>query len=397
MVDDGRTERDDKNIMNRFIPYGRHLIDKDDIEAVVKVLKSDWITQGPTIEKFEKALSEYCGSRYCVLFNSGTSALHAAYFASGLKKGDEFITSPISFVATANAGLYLGAKPVFVDIEKDTGNIDASKIDKKITRKTRLIVPVHYSGHPVDMEKIYRIAKKYKIHLVEDSCHALGARYKKEKIGSCTFSDMAVFSFHPVKHIATGEGGAVVTNNKQYYQKLLLFRTHGITKNGFINKPEGGWYYEMHLLGFNYRITDIQAALGISQLRKAKKFIERRREIAKTYNKAFMDNPFFDIPPERDYALNSYHLYPIRLKTGYKNKKKEIFAKLKEKGLGVQVHYIPIYLQPYYKSLGYKKGLCPKAEDFYHREISIPIYPAMTDKDINHVIKTIFNIFKTIM
>jgi UDP-4-amino-4,6-dideoxy-L-N-acetyl-beta-L-altrosamine transaminase len=389
VVDDRRAERDNKNIVSKFIPYGRHLIDKDDIGAVVKVLKSDWITQGPAIEKFEKALSEYCGSRYCVLFNSGTSALHAAYFASGLKKGDMFITSPISFVATANAGIYLGAKPVFADIEKDTGNIDVSEIEENISRRTRLIVPVHYAGHPADMDKIRHIAKKHKIHVIEDACHAIGSRYKNGKTGSCRYSDMTVFSFHPVKHITTGEGGAVLTNNKEYLRKLLLFRTHGITKKGLVHKSEGAWYYEMHLLGFNYRITDFQAALGISQLKKLDRFTERRREIGETYKKAFQDNPFFNNPTERDYVRSSYHLYPIRLKKDYKNRRKEMFTKLREKKLGVQVHYIPIYLQPYYKTLGYKKGLCPAAEEFYQSEISIPIYPAMTDTMVKYVIKTI--------
>jgi UDP-4-amino-4,6-dideoxy-L-N-acetyl-beta-L-altrosamine transaminase len=389
VVDDGRAERDDKNIMSKFIPYGRHLIDNDDIGAVVKVLKSDWITQGPAIEKFEKALSEYCGSRYCVLFNSGTSALHAAYFASDLKKGDMFITSPISFVATANAGIYLGAKPVFVDIEKDTGNIDVSGIEEKISRRTRLIVPVHYAGHPADMEKIRHIAKKHKIHVIEDACHAIGSRYKNGKTGSCMYSDMTVFSFHPVKQITTGEGGAVLTNNKEYLHKLLLFRTHGITKNRLVHRSEGTWYYEMHLLGFNYRMTDFQAALGVSQLKKLDRFTERRQEIGETYKKAFHDNPFFDIPAERDYVRSSYHLYPIRLKKDYKNRRKEIFTKLREKKLGVQVHYIPIYLQPYYKTLGYKKGLCLAAEEFYQSEISIPIYPAMTDTMVKSVIRTI--------
>lgn len=390
-----------------LIPYSRQFIDKEDIKEVVKVLKSDFITQGPKIPEFEQSLADYCGCNYAVVFNSGTSALHGAYSALGLKKGDEFITSPVTFTATSNAGLYLGAKPVFVDVEKDTGNIDTSKIQAKITKKTKLLVPVHYAGHPVNLKIISQIAKKYNLFVVEDACHALGAKYKKRraqskeqksedwiKIGSCKYSDMTALSFHPVKHITTGEGGAVLTNNKEFYNKLLMFRSHGITKDRLINKSDGDWYYEMQFLGYNYRMTDIQAALGISQIRKLDSFIERRREIAEIYNKAFKNNSWFDIPVEKDYAFSSYHLYPIRLKYAYKDKKREIFYKLRKRGLGVQTHYIPVYRHPYYKELGYKKGLCPLAEDFYQREISIPVYPVMSNGNINYVIQSLSNNIK---
>ncbi|RMA93271.1 UDP-4-amino-4,6-dideoxy-N-acetyl-beta-L-altrosamine transaminase [Hydrogenothermus marinus] len=379
--------------MENFIPYGKQFIDEDDIKAVVEVLKSDFITQGPKIKEFEEALASYVGAKYAVVFNSGTSALHGAYFALDLKKDDEFITTPMTFVATSNAGLYLGAKPVFVDIEKDTGNIDISKIEEKITDKTKLLSVVHYSGHPVDMEKVKELADKYNLKIVEDACHALGAKYKNERIGNCKYSDVTIFSFHPVKHITTGEGGAVLTNNKEIYEKLLIFRNHGITKDRFINNPDGDWYYEMQYLGYNYRMTDIQASLGISQLKKLNRFIEKRRNIAKIYNKAFKDNPYFDLPVEKDYAYHSYHLYPIKLKDKYKEKKAEIFRSLRKEGVGVQVHYIPVYLQPYYQNLGYKKGLCPIAEDFYKREISLPIFPAMTEKDIEYVIEKVFKVF----
>lgn len=374
--------------MNKFIPYGRQFIDDNDIKAVVEVLKSDFITQGRKVPEFEEKLASYCGAKYTVVFNSGTSALHGAYFALGLSKGDEFITTPITFIATANAGLYLGAKPVFIDIEPDTGNIDVNKIEEKITEKTKLISLVHYAGHPVDLEKVKQIADKHGLKVVEDACHALGAKYKGEKIGSCKYSDATIFSFHPVKHITTGEGGAVLTNDKEVYEKLLMFRNHGITKdkNKFLNKPHGDWYYEMQFLGYNYRMTDIQAALGISQLKKLDKFVEKRREIAKIYNKAFKDNLYFDIPVEKEYAFHTYHLYPIRLKD--KSKKKELFDKLRQNGIGVQVHYIPIYLQPYYQKLGYKKEICPIAEDFYEREISLPIYPKMDNSEIELVINT---------
>lgn len=380
--------------MSRFIHYGRQWIDQEDINRVIEVLKSEWITQGPSVGKFETVLAQYCEAKYAVVFNSGTSALHAAYFTLGLKKDDEFITSPNSFVATANAGLYLDAKPVFIDIEEDTGNIDASKIEARISDKTKLIVPVHYAGHSADMEKIFDLAQKYKINIIEDACHALGAKYKNEKIGSGKFSAMTVFSFHPVKHITTGEGGAVVTNNPDYYERLRMFGSHGITKKNFINEPDGPWYYEMHFLGYNYRMTDIQCALGISQLKKLEDFVERRRKIANAYKEAFEGNPFFDIMVEKKYAYNSYHLYTIRIKERYKTKKKEIFEKLRAKGIGVQVHYIPIYLQPYYKNLKYEKGLCPHAEDFYQREISIPIYPSMSDEDVLFVIERIKEVFE---
>lgn len=385
--------------MNKMIPYGRQFIDEEDIKAVIEVLKSDFITQGPLIESFEKKLAEYCGAKYAVVFNSGTSALHGAYFALGLSKGDEFLTSPLTFVATVNAGLYLGARPIFLDIEPDTGNIDVNKIEKYITKKTKLISVVHYAGHPVNMEKVKQIADKYGLKVVEDACHALGAKYKSSKIGSCQYSDATVFSFHPVKHITTGEGGAVLTNREDIYEKLLMFRNHGITKDKekFLESEEGDWYYEMHFLGYNYRLTDIQSALGISQLKKLDSFIEKRRRIVEIYNKFFEGNPYFDIPVEKDYAYHSYHLYPIRLKDSYKNKRKEIFQLLRKKKLGVQVHYIPVYLHPYYQKLGYRKGECPIAEDFYKREISLPIYPSMTEEEIDYVIKTTLDVFKEVI
>ncbi len=382
--------------MIKYIPYGKQYIDQDDIKAVEEVLKADFITQGPKVPEFEKKLAEYCDAKYAVVFNSGTSALHAAYFAVGLKEDDEFITTPITFVATANAGLFLRAKPIFIDVEANTGNIDASKIEGKISSQTKLIVPVHYAGHPCDMEKIKEIADRYGLSIVEDACHALGAKYKGSKIGSCKYSDATVFSFHPVKHITTGEGGAVLTNRDDIYEKLLMFRNHGVTKEEekFVKMKEGDWYYEMQFLGFNYRMTDIQAALGISQLKKLDKFVERRRKIVEIYNKAFDCNPYFDIPVEKNYAYHSYHLYPIRLKNNYKDKKKEIFQLLRRKELGVQVHYIPVYMHPYYQQLGYREGESPVAEEFYKREISLPLYPAMTEENVNFVIETVFNMFK---
>ncbi len=304
----------------------------------------------------------------------------------------------MTFLATSNAALYLGANVAFVDIEKDTGNIDSGLIERAITDKTRLVVPVHFAGHPAELEQISETARRNKLLLIEDACHALGAKYKNTTIGDCTYSDMAVLSFHPVKSITTGEGGAVLTNNEDWHKKLIAFRQHGIVKEqgAFYNKGGhlGQWYYEMQYLGFNYKLTDIQSALGTSQLRKLDSFIRRRRDIVEIYAAAFKDNPFFELPIEKKHVSSSWHLYPIRLKDKYKQNKIKIFAELRERGLGVQVHYIPVHLQPYYQQLGYRKGLCPNAEDFYEREISIPLYPAMSDEDVDYVIKKTFEVFR---
>jgi len=373
----------------KFIPYAHQDISKEDIKEVVKVLKSDFITQGPKIEEFEKKLADFTGAKYAVAFNSGTAALHAAYFAYGLKGKDEFITSPMTFAATSNAGLYLGAKPVFCDIQPETGNIDPNLIKKCITKKTRFVAPIHYGGNPVDLEAISKIAKKHNLGIIEDACHALGARYKNSKIGDCEYSDMAAFSFHPVKHITTGEGGAVTTNNKNYYEKLLIFRTHGIAKEKLLNTSPGEWYCEMQYLGYNYRITDFQAALGLSQIKRLPEFIKKRREIAKIYNKEFKDNQYFESQVQTKDAKSAYHLYPILLKDVLIKKKSQIFSTLRANGLGIQVHYIPVYFHPYYRQLGYEIGLCPEAERFYKREISIPMFPTLKDREIRYVINTL--------
>lgn len=380
--------------MNKFIPYGHQSIDKKDISSVLKTLRSDFLTQGPKIKEFEDALSRYTGAKYAVAVSSGTAALHIACLAIDLKEGNEVITSPITFTASANCILYCQGKAIFVDVEKDTANIDSQEIRRKINQKTKAIISVHFSGHPCDLEAIYRIAKKYNLMIIEDAAHALGAKYKGLKIGSCKYSDMAIFSFHPIKSITTGEGGAVLTNNKTLYKRLLTLRNHGIVK-GNLSKDYGPWYYEMQELGFNYRITDLQAALGISQLAKLNNFIQKRREIAQIYNRAFRNNPYFDIPEEKEYAYSSYHLYPIRLKGKFNNKRKKIFLRMRKNGLGVQVHYLPVYLHPFYKRLGYKSGLCPQAEDYYAREISIPIFPALKKKQIKFVIASVVKAFKS--
>jgi len=371
--------------LNRFISYSHQCIEEDDINAVVEVLKSDFLTQGPKLKEFEESLASYCGTQFAVGFSSGTAALHGAYFAAGLGSGDEIITSPMTFLATANTALFLGATPVFTDIEPDSGNIAPGLIEQAIINKTKAIVPVHFAGQPAELKDISKTAGRHKLIVIEDACHALGARY---------------MGFHPVKSITTGEGGAVLTNNEDMYKKLVMFRHHGVTKQPELlqnmSNAGKGWYYEMQCLGNNYRLTDIHSALGISQLKKLDRFIEKRRKIVETYGQALNGNSFFDLPAENDHVKSAWHLYPIRLKDKYKSKKADIFAKLRQHRLGVQVHYIPVYLQPYYKQLGYRGGLCPNAEDFYEREISIPLYAAMSREDIDYVIETILSVFQRI-
>ena len=377
-------------IISKFLPYGKQTIDDEDIGEVVKTLKSPLITQGPKIEEFEKAIAKYCGAKYAVAFNSGTSALHGAYFALGIGKGDEVITSPNTFVATSNAALYLGADVNFSDVEIETGNLDVSKIN--IGDKTKLISPVHYSGQPVDLKEFSEVAEDNDLKLFEDGAHALGATYGNKKIGSLKYSEMTMFSFHPVKHITTGEGGIIVTNDDEYYERLQLFRSHGITKNNLVNESHGDWYYEMQELGFNYRITDIQCALVISQLKKLDSFVKSRRKIAKIYDEIFSENPYFDVTIEKENRESAYHLYPILLKDKFAKYKKEIFSRLRQEGLGVQIHYIPVYKQPYYQKLGFDSELCPVCEEFYKREMSIPMYPTLNDEDIEFVKDKLFKV-----
>jgi UDP-4-amino-4,6-dideoxy-N-acetyl-beta-L-altrosamine transaminase len=382
----------------QIIPYGKQCIDKSDIAEVIKVLKSDWITQGAKVAEFEKAISSYCGSKYAVVVSSGTAALHLACLAIGLGKGDEAITTPITFLATPTSILYTGARPVFADIDYETANISSIEISNKITSKTKAILPVHFAGFPCNMREIYKITKKNGLKIIEDACHALGAMYKHNgkwiKVGSCRHSDMTVFSFHPVKHITTGEGGAITTNNRKLYEKLRSLRTHGVYKDKKMSKEKGSWYYEMRSLGFNYRITDFQCALGISQLKKLDKFIKRRKKIAHIYNNIFKNNKYFDLPIEQDNVKSSWHLYAIKLKDEYKEGKVSILNKLKAKGISVQVHYIPVYLQPYYQKLGYKKVVCACAEDFYQRTVSIPLFPSMSNEDVKYTGEQVIKVFE---
>lgn len=370
-----------------MIPYSRQYIDSGDIRAVTKVLKSDWLTQGPNVSAFEKALAKYCGARFAVVVPNGTAALHLAYQAAGLKKGDEIITTANTFVATSNMALVCGAKPVFCDIRPDTYNIDESKIEKLISKKTKVIAPVHFAGHPCEMDKISRIAKKHQLIVIEDACHALGAKYKNKKIGS--ISDLTVFSFHPVKPITTGEGGAILTNNEEFYKKLLRLRMHGIAKDPQKQKSIGGWHYDMKDLSFNYRITDIQCALGVSQLSKLNRFQKKRERIAREYFKKLKGIKNIVVPANLRHIQHSWHLFAIRVKN---RNRKEVFEYLKENGIGVQVHYIPVYQHSYYQKIGYKNILLKNTENYYNTCISLPIYPALTKKQLNYVVSKLISV-----
>ncbi|WP_018781146.1 UDP-4-amino-4,6-dideoxy-N-acetyl-beta-L-altrosamine transaminase [Bacillus pseudomycoides] len=386
-----------KPVRNHYLPYGKQSIDEDDIQVVINVLKSDFITTGPTIKQFENQVAAYVGAKYAVAFSSGTAALHGACFAAGISNDDEVITTSMTFAASSNCVLYQGGVPVFTDIKSDTYNIDPNLIKDKITNKTKAIIPVHFTGQPVELEKISKIAQEYNLTVIEDAAHALGATYKKKKIGS--ISDMTMFSFHPVKHITTGEGGIITTNNEYYYQKLLQFRTHGITRNpNNLTENHGPWYYEMQFLGYNYRMTDIQAALGLSQLQKLDSFIAKRKQYVSMYNMALKDLPEVILPKQLDHVDSSWHLYIIQLNLPMlKVDRKEIFQALQQENIGVNVHYIPIHLQPYYQKLGYQKGICPNAEKLYESIITLPLFSEMSEQDANDVIqavKKVINFYK---
>jgi perosamine synthetase len=371
-----------------MIPYSTQDVNDSDRKAVDKVLRSRFLTQGPAIDNFENSVAKSSNAKYAVAFTSGTAALHAAYFAAGIGKGDEVIIPALTFAATANAALYLEARPVFADIDLTTGLVNPKDVEKKITKKTKAIVAVDYSGRPAPYKALRTLAKKHNLVLIDDGAHSLGATYEKKPIG--TQADMTMFSFHPVKSITTGEGGVIVTNNEKYAKSMRQFRSHGITRDkaDLVRVDEGPWYQEMQSLGYNYRMTDMQAALGVNQLKRLGSFVKKRQALARRYEKILAKVPGLIVPPaERANETSAWHLYPVRIADVIN--RRAIFESLRELGIGVQVHYLPVYRHPYYESLGYKKGLCPNAELFYAGEISIPLFPGLSKSDQDFVVTSL--------
>ncbi|MCH2158974.1 MAG: UDP-4-amino-4,6-dideoxy-N-acetyl-beta-L-altrosamine transaminase [Oleiphilaceae bacterium] len=380
-----------------FIPYGKQEISQVDIDSVIDVLKSDFLTQGPQVPTFENSLISACGAKYAFAVNSATSALHISCLALDLGPGDYLWTSPITFVATANCGLYCGASIDFVDIDPDTYNMCPAKLESKLKQAKaegtlpKVVVVVHLCGQPCDMEKIYQLSKQYGFKIIEDASHAIGARYQNSITGDCKYSDITIFSFHPVKIVTTAEGGAALTNNDVLAKKLELLRSHGITRDESLMTEDshGGWYYQQIALGYNYRMTEMQAALGVSQMTRLTDFVERRNQLAIRYDNELKHLPI-ELPKRLDSIFSSFHLYIIRLKLNeIKLSHKEVFSKLRRAGLGVNLHYIPVHLQPYYQKLGFKVGDFPEAEKYYGEAISIPIFHAMTDEQQSTSIETI--------
>lgn len=370
-----------------MIPYGRQTVDEDDIQAVIEVLRSDYLTTGPKIAEFEKLVADYVGVKYAVAVSNGTAALHAACYAAGIGAGDEVITTPLTFAASANCILYCGGTPVFADVDARTYNIDPEDIRRKITNKTKAIIAVHLAGQPCDMDSILEIAEEHHLTVIEDGAHALGSVYKGKKVG--TLSDMATFSFHPVKPITTGEGGMIVTDDENLYKRLALFRSHGITRDeNMMTHHEGAWFYEQLELGYNYRMTDIQCALGCSQMKKLDSFLKRRRELVMRYDTAFAYCCDIITPYQMPQTDSGWHLYIIQVPNC---DRKKVILDLKAMGIGVNVHYIPVYYHPYYQKHGYAHIHCPVAEEVYKHIISIPLYPGLTEEQQDEVIsKVIF-------
>jgi perosamine synthetase len=376
-------------IRESYLAYGKQWIDDKDIERVIEVLKGDYLTTGPYVKEFEDKVASYVGAKYAVAVCNGTAALHMACYAAGITTGDEVLVPAMTFAASSNCALYCGGIPVFVDIDPKTYNIDLKDLESKITEKTKAIIPVDFTGQSVDMDRIMEIADKFGLIVIEDGAHALGSEYKGKKVG--TGAHMTEFSFHPVKPITTGEGGVVVTDNKEFYEKMMLFRTHGITRNNeLMTCNEGPWYYEQIDLGYNYRITDLQCALGTSQMNRVDDFVNKRREIVSIYNEALKEVHEIVTPYEEEFSNSGWHIYVIKLKLQkLKVGRKEIFQALIAENIGVNVHYLPVYLHPYYQKLGYKKGLCPNAEQLYEGMITLPLFPKMEQKDIEDVINAV--------
>lgn len=376
-----------------MIPYGKQSIDEDDIRAVVEVLRSDWLTTGPRVSEFEQAFANVVGTKEAVAVNSGTAALHAAMFALGICPGDEVIVPAMTFAATANCVAFQGATPVFCDVDPKSLLIHPALVETLITSRTRAVIAVDYTGHPADYDALRSITDQHGIALVADACHALGASYRGRPAGS--LADLTAFSFHPVKHITTGEGGMVTTNHVEMAKKMRLFRNHGISSEFREREQQGSWYYEMVDLGFNYRMTDIQCALGISQLRKLPGFLKRRREIADRYTKGFSSVCGVQPLSVREDVQHAYHLYVVKLHLAQCEGGREgFFRKMQERGIRVNVHYIPVHLHPFYrKRFNTAPGLCPVAEEEYERIVSLPIYPAMKDGDMEKVISAVAEVF----
>lgn len=381
-----------KPVREKLLPYGRQSLDEDDIQAVVEVLRSDWLTTGPKVGEFEERFSAWVGAKYGVSFSSGTAALHAAAFAAGLGPGDEAITTPMTFCATANCLLYPGATPVFADVSADTLNLDPAEVGKRVSPRTKAVIAVDYAGHPADLDALRSLAEEHGLMLIEDACHALGATYHGKRVGG--IADMTVFSFHPVKHLTTGEGGMVTTNDAALAETMRQFRNHGISSEARQRQESGQWFYEMVLLGFNYRLTDIACALGISQLNKLEPNLARRREIAAQYTKAFRNLPAIEVPAVRDGVDPAWHLYPIRIKReSLSVGRAEIFRALRAENIGVNVHYIPVHKHPYYRDrFAYKGGEYPVAEDAYETLISLPMFHSMTEQDMEDVIHALHKV-----
>lgn len=378
-----------------MIPYGRQDISEEDIQSVVEVLRSDWLTQGPAVERFEQEVAHYCGAKYAVAVSSATAALHIACLAAGLKPGDALWTSPNTFVASANCGLYCGAQPDFVDIDPRTYNLSVDALEEKLARAEsrlpKVVIPVHFAGQSCDMEAIAGLGKRYGFSVIEDASHAIGGRYRDTRVGSCAFSDMTVFSFHPVKIITTGEGGMVLTNRQDLYEKLVRLRSHGITRDPRFMEGEsdGPWYYQQIELGFNYRITDIQAGLGSSQMKRLDEFVARRHELAERYDALLRELPL-TLPWRQPDAHSSFHLYVVRLRLDAIGKThRQVFEELRQKEIGVNLHYIPVHTQPYYRRLGFKPGDFPLAEQYYREAISLPLYAGLSDSEQDRVVQAL--------
>lgn len=381
-----------------FLSYGKQWIDEDDINAVVSVLNGDYLTQGPAIDRFEADICKITGAEYSVAVSNATAALHIAVEALEIEKGSSGITSPNTFVATSNSLIYNQIIPEFADIDTETFNLDPAQFESKISCSTKVVLPVHFAGQPCDMKSISEIASKKNIHVIEDAAHAIGSRYENGKaVGCCEYSDMTIFSFHPVKTIATGEGGAITTNSKKLYDKLRLLRSHGITRDSVLMRENPGpWYYEMIDIGYNFRITDMQAALGSSQLKKLDFFVKRRRDIIDKYNKALSDKKFIVVPYEKKGCYSAFHLYVLQIAFDEAGTtRKEVMEKLKARNIGTQVHYIPVHTQPFYqKNFGYKWGDFPNAENYYANALSIPLYPKLTDEEVEYIIRNVLDVLK---